>query len=106
MNLLRRVVAGTAIAAVTMLPLADFASAGNKGDGNFCPGRENSCPSGGGGNGGNGDDDTTNNNNNNSGNQMECLNSNPENIIFIGGIQTCVQDVIDVTNKVKVIVKK
>jgi len=46
------------IAALTFLlaPLSP-ALAGNKGGGNFCPGRNNSCPSGGGGGGGGGSSD-------------------------------------------------
>ena len=51
-----------ALLAVTItLVLAPFtpAFAGNKGDGNFCPGRNNTCGGGGGGGGGDdGDGDT------------------------------------------------
>ena len=77
---MRRIIAAAAIGAMTLaLPLGP-AEAGNKGGGNFCPGRDNNCPSnGGGGNGGGG--------NGNTGNKVdECDNKSDGTIVIIGGV--------------------
>lgn len=41
------------LAGLLAAPFSGIADAGNKGDGNFCPGRNNTCGGGGGGGGGN-----------------------------------------------------